>query len=176
MGLRAKIFIVLLVGVNVLHAQDKPALEYQVKAAFLYNFTRFITWPATAFSSPDAPFVIGIIGNDPFGSYLEEVVAGEKVDNHPIIVQHYHNQKEIGKCQIIFLNLTEPPELKEALTVLQSENTLAVSDASNFAELGGQVQFFKESGKVRLQINVAAAKKSQLEISSKLLRIAKIHK
>jgi len=176
MGLWSKMLLFLLFAIQSLYAQDKPALEYQVKAAFLYNFTRFINWPPTAFTAPDAPFVIGIVGNDPFGTYIEEIVAGEKVGDRKIIVQHYQDVKEIGNCQIIFIHLSESSKVKEILTALESHNILAVSDIDNFAKLGGQVRFFKESNKVKIQINMEAAKRSQLEISSKLLRIAKILK
>lgn len=155
-------------------AQKKPALEYQVKAAFLFNFTRFINWPPTAFNSPNAPFIIGIIGNDPFGSYIEEIVEGEKVGNHPIAVQRYHDAKDVVNCNILFININEPARVKEILSVIDQQNLLTVSDADNFTKLGGEVRFFKEDNKIRIQINLAAAKASQLEISSKLLRIAKI--
>jgi hypothetical protein len=155
-------------------AAQKPPLEYQLKAAFLFNFTRFIDWPADAFTSPSAPFVIGIVGNDPFGNYLDEMVRGEKTGDHPIIVQHYRTAKDISNCQLLYINLQSAESIKEALSNINPHNVLTVSDADKFMKQGGDVRFFEEDNKIKIQINMAAAKASGLEISSKLLRIAKI--
>ncbi|RZK73303.1 MAG: YfiR family protein, partial [Pedobacter sp.] len=133
----------------------------------------FVNWPHTAFHSSDAPFVIGIIGNDPFGSYIEGIVEGEKVGDRDIIVHRYSDIKDITNCQILFISITESAKIKEILSAIEHQNILTVSDDEHFVKSGGQVRFFKESNKVRIQINITAAKKSQLEISSKLLRIAK---
>lgn len=173
MGVWSKTLVFLLFGIKFLHAQDKPALEYKVKAAFLYNFTRFVNWQPAAFHSPDAPFVIGIIGNDPFGTYIEDIVEGEKVGDRDIIVQRYSDIKEINNCQIIFISISETAKTKEIISSIEHQNILTVSDDEHFLKSGGQLRFFKESNKVRIQINMTAVKKSQLEISSKLLRIAK---
>lgn len=162
-----------LCGVNFLHAQSKSALEYQVKAAFLYNFTRFISWPAEAFSEPDSPFLIGIAGNDPFGSYIDELVEGENVDGHPIVVQRYKDVNDVGNCHVLFINIDAHLKVKEIFTRI-NKNTLTVSDVNGFINWGGEIHFYKEDNKIKIQVNMEAVKKSQLEISSKLLKIAKI--
>ncbi|MGF7079352.1 YfiR family protein [Mucilaginibacter sp. UYCu711] len=156
-------------------AQNKPALEYQVKAAFLYNFTRFISWPASAFNSPKAPFIIGIVGNDPFGSYLEDIIDQEKVDDHPIIVQRYHDIRDINNCQILYISAGDNNKIKEIIAGVAHKNVLTVSDADKFVNWGGIINFFKDDNKLRVQINTAAAKAAGVEISSKLLKISKIH-
>jgi hypothetical protein len=165
----------LLFNIQQSHAQTKPALEFQVKAAFLYNFTRFVSWPSSAFASPTAPFVIGILGNDPFGSYLEDIVDQEKVDEHPIVIQHYNDIKDIGNCQMLFIPSGDDKKIKEALATAAHQNILTVGGADKFVHWGGVIGFIKEDNKLRVQINVAAAKAAGLEISSKLLKISKIY-
>src|SRR5688572_10771685 len=97
-------FIVSLIACSTFFAsaQTRPvAREYQLKAVFIYNFTQFVEWPSNAFSSDQAPMVIGILGTDPFGSDLEETIAGEKINGHPLLVQHYSTIEEVGACQIL---------------------------------------------------------------------------
>lgn len=155
-------------------AQTKIASEYQLKAAFLYNFTRFIDWPSTAFSTPNAPFVIGIIGNDPFGVYMDEIIRGETVSGRPIIIQRYSTLNDIRQCHILYINTKDIKRGKEIISALENRSILTVSDASNFVKWGGVIGFYKEGNKVRLQINVASARAAQIEISSKLLNLARI--
>lgn len=166
---------VLLLNVQQTRAQNKPVLEYQVKAAFLYNFTRFISWPSSTFNSPTAPFIIGIIGNNPFGTYLEDIIDQEKVNDHPIIVQRYHDIKDINNCQILYISIGDDNKIKEVIASVAHKNVLTVSDAAKFANWGGIINFFKDDNKLRVQINTAAARAAGVEISSKLLKISKIH-
>jgi hypothetical protein len=168
--------ILLVLFCNILQAQTrrKPALEYQVKAAFLFNFTKFVTWPATAFKADDAPFVIGIIGDDPFGPYLDELVKGESLDTHPIIVQRFTTINEISGCHMLFVN-TNVAMQQQIIALTGTISTLTISDADGFAKRGGNICFFKQDNKIRIEINVAAAKNSKLEVSSKLLSIAKLN-
>lgn len=153
-------------------AQTVAARAYQVKAVFLYNFSQFVEWPSTAFSSSNDPFVIGILGNDPFGSYIDETVAGENMMGHPMVVQRYHDVKDITDCHILFINTGG--DIAQVLTALGNRSILTVSDDNNFAKKGGMIRFFTINNKVRLRINPAAAKAANLTISSKLLRLAEI--
>jgi len=155
------------------NGQSKTAAEYQIKAVFLYNFTQFIDWPATAYNSADDPFVIGIIGNNPFDHYLEEVVAEEKIGNHPIEVRYYRSIREIGNCHILYINSDDQGYVEKVLSSVAEKNILTVSDAPNFNRWGGIVRFFTEENKIRLQINVEQSKAARLNISSKLLSVAK---
>ena len=86
-------------------AQKGANSEAKIKAVFLYNFTRFVEWPARSFSSETAPFVIGIIGEDPFGAYIEQAIVGEKVNSHPIVIRRFNSIAEIEDCHILFVNL-----------------------------------------------------------------------
>jgi len=155
-------------------AQGKPPLEYQIKAAFLFNFTRFIHWPASAYASADAPFVIGIVGDNPFGNYLNDLVIGEQADGHSIIIRHYPDGVDISGCQLLFINTSSPAKLKALLSSAVQQNTLTVSDVNNFINLGGMVRFFKEDNRIKMEVKLAAVKAAQLEISAKLLQVAKV--
>jgi hypothetical protein len=148
--------------------------EYNIKAQYLYNFTQFVDWPPAAFPSPGSPFVIGIIGEDPFRSAIDHVVAGEKAKGHPIIVQRYASVNDIKNCNILFINRSDSAEVNEILSSLPAKNILTVSDLPNFATMGGIIRFYKEKSKVRLEINLPASKIADLNISSKLLQVAKI--
>jgi hypothetical protein len=153
--------------------QNNPLLEYNVKAAFLYNFTHFVEWPANALENNE-PFIIGILGTDPFKSDIESTVSGENVKGHPILVQRYSDVKDIHKCHILFISNSEAGKVKEILSALPDKKILTVSDIQDFARRGGMIRFMKLNNKIKLQINPAAAKAAELNISSKLLRLADI--
>ncbi len=169
----AALFLILTAWLSKASAQS--ASEYQVKAVFIYNFTRFIDWPAETFKSPDEPFIIGIIGEDPFGSYLDETVAGEKIGTHPIQVQRFVDVKQLVKCHILYISSYEPEEAEKILSVVSDKSILTVSDATAFNKWGGMIRLFTDNNKIRLQVNVEASKKSGLTISSKLLGVAQIY-
>ena len=156
-----------------LSAQSQANREYQVKAVFLFNFTQFVQWPPNSFPTDQAPLVIGILGEDPFGPYLKETVLGEKANGHSMIVQHYNNIEEIKTCHILFINLPET-KLEQAVENLKGRNILTVSDAADFLKQGGMIRFFTRNNKIQLEINPAPSKEANLVISSKLLRLAEI--
>ena len=155
-------------------AQMPANREYQVKAVFIFNFTQFVEWPANVFSGSNAPLVIGILGQDPFGSYIDQTVAGEKVKDHPLVVQRYRTIEEVKECHILFIDRTEAANMKHIVTSLKGKSILTVSDAANFIGQGGMIRFITESNKIQFQINPEAAKAANLTISSKLLRLAEI--
>lgn len=155
-------------------AQKAPSREYQIKAVFLYNFAQFVEWPAGAFPEAQAPLIIGVLGQDPFGGYLEEIVRGEKINEHPLLVQRYRDVSAAKNCHILFVNLTKADDLKQVFTSMKSQNTLLVGDASNFIQQGGMIRFFTENSKTRIQVNLETVKEAELVISSKLLRLADV--
>lgn len=161
--------IICFLSTFALKAQNTPS--YQVKAAFLYNFSQFVEWPSNAFNSRNAPFVIGILGHDPFGSYLEEIVEGEKAGDRRIIIKKFNSLAEVSDCHILFVNTGAGTDVIRAL---RYKSILTVSDEANFAREGGMVRFFTDNNKIRLQINMAAARAANLNISAKLLRVAEI--
>jgi hypothetical protein len=148
--------------------------EYQVKAVFVYNFSRFVEWPPQAFSAPDEPFVIGILGGDPFGARLDEAVRGERIDQHPLLVRRVRNVAEIGDCRILYIDRSENAQLPQILAALDHRSTLTVSDLDGSSQRGVMIQFTTENNRIRLRINVESARASGLTISSKLLRSADI--
>ncbi|MDB5211909.1 MAG: YfiR family protein [Sediminibacterium sp.] len=159
--------------IQSLHAQSTASKEYRVKAVFLFNFTQFVEWPSAAFSNPTAPFVIGILGDDPFGSSIDETIQNEKVGGHPLIVQRYHDLRDLKSCHILFINGSDPEKVRENLLVV-NRYTLTVSDADNFMRAGGIIRLITENNKIRLQVNPEAARGAELFISSKLLRVSEI--
>lgn len=148
--------------------------EYQVKAVFVYNFSRFVEWPPQTFTAPNEPFVIGILGGDPFGERLDEAVRGEQIDQHPLLVRRFRNLGEIGDCRILFIDRSESAQLEQILAALDHRGTLTVSDLDGSAERGAMIQFTTQNNRIRLRINVESARAAGLTISSKLLRSADI--
>ena len=151
-------------------AQAAPSEEYQLKAVFLFNFAQFVEWPARAFHEAEAPLVIGVLGEDPFGAYLDELVNGEKVGDRRLIVRRYQRPEDIAECHIIFISHSETGALDKIISRLKGRSVLTVSDVDSFTRLGGMVRFVTEDGKIRLRINVEAAKECGLTISSKIIR------
>ena len=148
--------------------------EYQVKAVFVYNFSRFVEWPPQAFTAPNVPFVIGILGSDPFGGRLDEAVRGEQIDQHPLVVRRFRSLGEIGDCQILYIDRSASAEVQQVLAALDHRSTLTVSDFDGASERGVMIQFTTENNRIRLRINVESARAAGLTISSKLLRSADI--
>jgi uncharacterized protein DUF4154 len=153
-------------------AQSSP--EYQLKAVFLFNFAQFVEWPASAFPEPDTPLAICIVGEDPFGAYLDETVRGETVANHPLAVRRFRTVNEIKGCHILFVSRQEQGHLSEILDSLKGQSVLTVSDAERFASRGGMIRFVTDRNRIRLRINLDAARAANLTLSSKLLRPAQI--
>ena len=166
--------IVCLFNSGAARAQTGNPREYQIKAAFLYNFVQFVKWPATAFSRSDAPFNIGILGDDPFGPALDDTVQGDSIDGHRLTIMRSPRVEELKDCQMIFVSRSEESHAGEILAQLGSRPILTVSEAENFARQGGDIDFYISEGKVRFEINPRAAAQCGLKISSQLLALGKI--
>ncbi len=166
----------LLTGQLALSAQAPPNREYQLKAVFLYNFTQFVEWPEQTFPSSQAPMVIGILGPDPFGNYLEEIIAGERINGHPLLIKRFKTVEEIDACQVLFINLPDTRKRDQAVNRLRGRNILTVSDAPDFMQGGGMIRFFTRQDKIKLEVNLDATKTENLVLSSKLLRLVEIFK
>lgn len=148
--------------------------EYQLKAVFIFNFAQFVQWAPSAFADANAPFRIGILGDDPFGNYLDDTIRGEKIGGHPLIVQRYHRPEEIQNCQLLFISSSETRRTKQILAGLKGQSILTVGDAPGFSKNGGVIRFVTEQNKIHLRVNLAAATNASLTVSSKLLRLAEI--
>ena len=169
-----RVCLALLACVHALTWASAPPSEYQVKAVFLFNFARFVTWPVTSFPASDAPFVIGVLGPDPFGAQLDNVVRGEAVSTHPFIVKRFGDISDVTDCNILFIGRTDPKRLEEILSALKGRSILTVSDADSSQPRGLMIGLFTDNNRIRMRIDVAAAKEGNLTISSNLLRPAQI--
>jgi len=157
-----------------LRAQSDESREYQIKAAFLFNFVQFVKWPGTSFPNPDAPFRIGILGDDPFGSALDGTIHGESIDSHRLTVTRAEKIEDLQDCQVIFVSRSEESHVSEILSQLNSKPILTVSETQGFARAGGTINFYLTGGKVRFEINPQSAQHCGLKISSQLLSLGKI--
>jgi hypothetical protein len=155
-------------------AQAQSPSRAELEAAFLYKFIAYVDWPPQTLDGPEAPFVIGVLGNDPFGKILDDNVAGEKVRGHSIEVRRYRSMNEVNRCQILFIASSEAPKLQSILDKIKGRSILTVSDLPDFARAGGMVGFVSQNNKIRFQINHDAALQAKLSISAKLLQLAQI--
>jgi len=146
----------------------------EVEAVFLFNFSQFVDWPPRTFADQNAPIVIGVLGSDPFGVSLDEVVRGEVVKGHPLVVRRFRRLEDLTDCQILFISRSERARLDSILKTLQGRSILTVSDFEDFAREGGVICFVLVENKIRLRVNLEAAKAAGLTLSSKLLRPAQI--
>jgi hypothetical protein len=159
---------------RVTQAEPQASTEYQIKAAFLYNFVKFVEWPAETLPGNRAPIVVAVLGKDPFGSALDDVILGKAVDGHPLQILRTNSIQDLRSCQIAFISPSEAKRLPEILAGLRGSSILTVGEADHFAQLGGMIQFTLEGNKVRFAINVDAAERARLKVSSKLLSLATV--
>jgi len=152
------------------NAQRNKPEEYQVKAVYLFNFGKFIEWPTNG-NKPEA-FTICVLGRDPFGPVLDATIAGEAIDNQKFTAKRIENSRNAMECQILFVSSSESGHAKDILTALHDSAILTVSDMPEFANNGGMIQFVMLDNKVRFEVNLAAAEKAGLTMSSQLLKVA----
>jgi hypothetical protein len=155
-------------------AQAQSATEYQVKAAFLFNFARFVEWPADAFPSADSALQICVLGQDPFGRDFEQVIVDKTVNGHRIEIAHPDGVPQARACQILFIAASEKARVPSILQGLKGASVLVVGDTPGFAGLGGAINFVIDDGRVRFEINLKAAELAHLKISARLLTVAKV--
>lgn len=152
-------------------AQQPRASEYQVKAAYLLNFGRFVKWPSTA-PDKNESFAACVIGADPFGATLDSTLAGETLDSKPVVIRRISKPQDAAACRILFISSTEGKRLREILTAIDQASVLTVSDMPGFSKRGGMIEFVREGSRVRFEINLASAENAKLSLSSELLKVA----
>lgn len=167
------VVVALLGGKARLNAQDKVP-EHQVKAAFLFNFAKFIQWPPSAFDATAEPLTIGIHGQNPFGSDLQRLVEGKTIQNRRIIIRESNDIDDLRSCQIVFLATPDPDKAVAAIRALKDLPILTVSDCAGFLQLGGMIRFFIDENKVRFEIKLRNLELAGLSASSKLLKVASV--
>ncbi len=158
-------------GMGRAGAQSK---EYQLKAAFLYNFAQFVKWPSSSFAADNAPFYIGILGDDPFGGAIEKIIQGESIDNHKLVILRSRNVEDLKDCQLLFISKSEEDHVAKILFKLDARPILLVSEIDGFAQSGGVINLYLQGGKVRFGINPNAAQRRGLKVSSQLLSLGRI--
>jgi hypothetical protein len=157
--------------------ESSDSSEYLIKAGFIYNFAKLVEWPATAFAQPESPIVIGILGDDPFGSTLDRIVADKKINGRGFAVKRLkwtRELKDLRDCNILFVSSSEKEHLDSVVEAMKWLPVLTIGDTPGFARRGGIMNFTLEDNKIRFEVNVEAAKHADLTISSRLLTLARI--
>ncbi len=154
-----------------LPAQTPTPTEYEVEAAYLSNFGRFVEWPNRA-GAPNDPFYVCVLGQDPFGPLLDASLRGENIAGAPMVAKRLSGPEDVAGCRILFISASKTAQLNATLAALGTSNILTVSDIPGFARRGGMIQFVLEGNRVRFEINLAAARRAGLTLSSELLKVA----
>lgn len=154
----------------VVNAQAPQPTEYEVQAAYLSNFGRFIEWPARA--GDKDPFYVCVLGQDPFGPALDTALKGESIGGSPMAARRITGVADAANCRIVYVNSAQESQLKAILAALRNSSALTVSDTFDFTRQGGMIQFVLQGNRVRFEINLAAAQRAGLTLSSELLKVA----
>jgi hypothetical protein len=162
-----------MVALSVRPAAAQHGLEYEVKAAFIYNFIQFVEWPPIALADEGAPFRVCVYGDDPFGPALERVVRGERLNGHPLMIERVAVGAAATQCHLLFVPQSQSVRAAAALRAAGAGPVLSVGESPDFLRSGGMINLFVDGGRVRFDVNVAAASAHGLAASSKLLRIAR---
>ena len=156
------------------HAQSATAGEYQIKAAFLFNFAKFVEWPPSSFSDGSAPLQICVLGQDPFGEVLRNITREKNVNGHKLEVHQIVDLQLARTCHILFIASSEKAQLKRIFESLEGSAALTVGDVKEFIQQGGMINFVLENDRVQFEVSRKAAEQAGLKISSKLLAVAKV--
>jgi hypothetical protein len=177
-GRRFACFIALLLALNcplanrAVYASQSPT-EYQVKAAYLFNFLKFVEWPDDPAADPRGKWVIGFIGESPIGDELTHLAEGKNVLGRDLQVKKFQAADNLRECNILFISESEKKRLPPILGELRGSSVLTVADMDNFIGAGGMIQFVVEDARVRVAIDVGATSRARLKVSSKLLALAR---
>lgn len=171
-------WLLLLVGVAAsaptTRAQAATPGEYQLKAAFLFNFAKFIDWPPASFPGPQASFSICILGVDPFGHSMDELLQGKTIADRRVSIERSKQVADVRHCQMVFVSSSEKSRVREILDGLRGTSVLVVGETDGFAAAGGAIQFAIEDNHVHFVINTDAAERAGLKVSSNLLSLAHV--
>jgi hypothetical protein len=155
-------------------AQAQPLSASEIKAGFLFNFTKFVEWPPDAFADGGVPIVLGIVGDNPVTDLLIETTAGKTVNGRAVIIRRLKEGQDLRLCHILFVSSSEEKHVLQILEKVKGSEILTVSETSGFAQSGGMINFFIEGNKVRLEINLDAAARARLKISAKVIAVARL--
>ena len=147
--------------------------EYQIKAAYLYNFAKFVEWPAQRFADDRAPLVIGILGKNPVSEELQAIARDHKINGRNIVIKEVATAGEAGSVHLLFFSGEGDIHMAETLAALKGAAVLTVGESDTFIAAGGMINFVREADKVRFEINADTASQAKLKISAQLLKLAK---
>ena len=147
--------------------------EYKVKAVLLFNFAKFVSWPAESLGGQDAPIIIGVLGDDPFGGALEDAIRGRNAGGHPIAIRRYERLEDVKGCHLLFISASEKSRQAEILSSFKTNAVLTVGDTEDFIQQGGMIKVTLVDRKPHLQIDARAAERVGLKIQAQLLELAK---
>jgi len=153
---------------------SQPTTDVQLKAAFVYNFIKFVEWPADTFPNTNSPITIGVLGDDSFANTLSATVKDKTVGGRKIAIKQSMKARDIEGCQLVYIGSNNESHLSKTIEDIGNHHTLTVSDIEGFARRGGIIGFTDENDKLAIEINLRKAKESDLKISSKLLKLAHI--
>jgi len=154
-------------------AAAEAALEYRVKAAFLYNFAKFVTWPDSAFPNPTAPVIFCMVGSDPFGELLESTTKDRKVEGRNIEIRRLPEDGVLAGCHLVFTSELDSARMARVLQQATAAKALAIGESEDFLTRGGMVRLLVEEGKVRFDVSTRATDTVGLKVSSQLLKLAR---
>lgn len=169
---RAALLLLLLTGLLPAVAGAQAATEPEIKAAFLYNFTKFVEWPPSAFASGDSPLRLCVFGHDPLGRDLDELVRGETVNSRRLVVERPDRIQGLKSCHVLFVSRSERARTEEILDSLRGTSVLTVGESDGFLDKGGVINFVRAGTKIRFEIREQPAAPEAPKISSKLMRLA----
>ncbi|OGP69342.1 MAG: hypothetical protein A2169_09630 [Deltaproteobacteria bacterium RBG_13_47_9] len=158
---------------SIVIANPPASPEYLIKAAYLYNFTKFVEWPPEAFEDDFSPINLFILGADPFGEALDSI-KNRTVQGRRLNIKYVNHIEEVSGCHILFISASEKENLRSILRILKNSTILTISETENFSKRGGIINFIQVENKIHFEINPDAAQQGKLKISSQLLRLAKI--
>jgi len=155
---------------------DGPSREYQLKAAFLYNFAQFVDWPEEAFANNQSPLVVAVVGQDPFNGALDQILRGKTAGGRGIVVKYFANAGAIEFCHVLFVSSSEQGQMSTVLQRAGKYHALTVGDFDGFTASSGMIRFFAEDNRLRFEINTeAVAADGKLKIRSQLMKLARIY-
>ncbi len=167
----------LALGANAQSSDSAASSEYLIKAGFIYNFAQLVQWPSVVFSQADSPIVIGILGTDPFGTTIDRVVENKKLDGRNLVVKRLKwgkDLKDLKDCNILFVSSSEKEHIPDLVNMVKWLPILTIGETPGFATRGGIINLTLQDNKVRFEVNIEAAKQANLNISSRLLALARI--
>lgn len=179
MATRRKLLVVALLAGTALASNRAGAdsteveLEYRVKAAFLYNFAKFVSWPAEKFAGPQSPFEVCVLEPDPFGTALDDTVRGKTVDGRPLLVRRASTVDSLRSCHLLYADNPSSPRIEEILNQLAASAVMTVHSGEHTLP-GGVARFYLDDRRVRFEINAASAERANLQLSAKLQSVATI--